>query len=129
MHEAGSVALLQATGQLNVLKLAAIVAGCGFLVASCAAIALANDLPRLALAVFLAGTIALVVAPWVALRKIKCPSCGAHWLQHALGGRPIGDWVGWLVTFDACPECKATAKSLAAGGLPSNTSFERTREK
>jgi hypothetical protein len=128
MHDAGSVALLRATGQLDVLKLSAIVAGCGFLVACIAPIALAYDLPWLALAVFSAGAIALVLASWVAC-KIKCPNCGAHWLQHALGGRPIGDWVGWLITFNVCPQCKATASSLGANSLPSNTSLERTRER
>ena len=128
MHEAGSVALLRATGQMNVLRLSAIVAGCGFLVASIAPIALTYDLPKTALAVFVAGAGALVLAPWVALRKIKCPNCGARWLQHALGGRPIGDWVGWLLTFHACPKCSATAASLAVNSLSSNTSFERTRE-
>jgi hypothetical protein len=129
MREVRSVALLQVTGQLGVLKLAAIVAGGGFLVASIAPVALAYDLPRLALAAFLAGAIALVAAPWVALRKIKCPNCGARWLQHALGGRPIGDWVGWLISFSVCPACNATASSLAANALPSNTSLERTRER
>ena len=128
MHEAGSIALLQATGQLKVLKLSAIAAGGGFLVASAAPIALAYELPSLALALFLVGATALVLAPWIALRKIKCPNCGTHWLQHALGGRPIGDWVGWLISFSVCPECKATGASLAVSALPSNTSFERTRE-
>ena len=128
MHEAGSITLLRATGQLNTLMLSAFAAGCGFLVACIAPVALAYDFPRLALVAFLAGAIALVLAPWVALRKIKCPSCGTHWLQHALGGRPMGDWVGWLITFSACPDCKATAASIAAGALPSNTSLERTRE-
>jgi hypothetical protein len=129
MHEAGSVPLLRATGQLDVLKLSAIVAGCGFLVASIAPIALAYDLPRLALAVFLAGAIALVLAPWVALRRIKCPNCGAHWLQHALSGRPMGDWVGWLITFNVCPDCNATAASLAANSPRSNTPLERARDR
>jgi hypothetical protein len=127
MHEDRSVALLRVTGQLDVLKLAATVAGLGFLIASIAPVALAYDRPKLALAMFLAGAIALVAAPWFALRKIKCPNCGALWLQHALGGRPIGDWVGWLISFSACPACKATASSLSASGLPSNTSLERTR--
>jgi hypothetical protein len=129
MHEDRSVALLRVTGQLDVLKRAAIVAGCGFLIASVAPVALAYDRPRLALAIFLVGAVALVAAPWFALRKIKCPNCGALWLQHAFGGRPIGDWVGWLFSFSACPACKVTASSLLASGLPSNTSLERTRDR
>ena len=129
MHKDRPAALLRVTGQLDVLKFAAIVAGCGFLVASVAPVVLGYDRLKLALALFLAGAIALVAAPWFALRKIKCPNCGAHWLQHAFGGRPIGDWVDWLTSFSACPECKATASSLTASALPSNTSLERTRDR
>ncbi len=48
------------------------------------------------------------------LRTIRCPRCGAGWLRYALGNLPLGsNFVGWLVTFDACPKCGVTSAEIA----------------
>jgi hypothetical protein len=128
MHEVRPIALLKATGQSRFLKVVAVCAASGLVLVSLAPVAAARDADSFALVVFLIGAILLLLPAWIALRKIKCPNCGTHWLQHALGGRPMGDWAGWLFTFTECPECKATSALISAAPPPSNKSFERTRE-
>jgi len=128
MHEARSIALLRATGQLWKFTICACCAAVGVSLASIAApIALALDAEHIALASFIVGALLLLFPTWIALRTIKCPNCGTHWVQHALGGRPVGSGVAWLLTFSECPECKYTAASLASAPS-SNKSLERTRE-
>ena len=127
MHEVRTIGLLKVTGQLRLLKVAAACAASGFILVSIAPVAAARDADSFAMAQFLVGALLLLLPTWIALRRIKCPNCGMHWLQHAFGGRPMGDWVGWLITFDECPECKATAASLTSARPPSGKSLERTQ--
>lgn len=41
---------------------------------------------------------------FIALRGIRCPSCRMPWVQAALG-RPLGNWLGWLLDLRECPKC------------------------
>ena len=128
MHEVRSLPLLRATDQLLRFTICACCTAVGASLACIAApIALAFAAEGIALAIFTVGALLLLVPTLIALRTIKCPNCGALWLQDALGGRPVGNWVAWILTFRECPRCKYTAASIVAAP-PSNKSLERTRE-
>jgi hypothetical protein len=127
MHEVPQNSLLSVTGQTGALKLAALGAALGVLIAGLAPLVASHEAEYVAAAMFIVGAILLLIPAWVVLRNIRCPRCGARWLQHALGSQPISNWAAWLFSFDTCPECHVTSRSITSQP-PSNKSQERTRE-
>lgn len=119
------VALLAQTGQTRPLYVSATVFVGGFACATATPVLLAYQYPIPALVLFVAGAVSMLGSAWFAVRTIACPVCGLRWLEHAVGWRPMGNWVHWLVTFEECPQCLETAaghQSVRGGHLTARSS-------
>jgi len=108
------VALLSQTGQTRSLYFSASAFFGGLVCAVASPVLLAYQYPIPALVLFCVGTASMLGSSWLSVRTIACPVCGLRWLEHAVGWRPLGNWVHWLVTFEECPQCV----EIAAGGVP-----------
>ncbi len=97
--------LLATTNQASTLRRMGVSMGLCFASASVAPLLLAQQRVALAMVLFVVGALGLVGCAFYIVRAVRCPSCGCRWVEHALGEVPMGTWLHWLMTFDACPQC------------------------
>jgi hypothetical protein len=100
--------LLAATNQVGTLRWVGVTMAVSFMAVVLAPVFLTQQYPAVAIALFAAGAIGLVSCAFYAIRAIRCPACSYRWLEHALGERPMGNWLHWLLTFESCPQCEAS---------------------
>ena len=120
-----SDAMLSGTGQAHRLAVCGLMFALGFVLATIAPVVYFHDMFALGLFAFTLGALLLLVPTWIALKTTRCPRCGLPWLQFALGERPMGNWIQWLITFTSCPGCSLTLERRAETLSPSNQRLER----
>jgi hypothetical protein len=110
----GAAPLLAATRQTRRLAILGFLAVAGFACATLAPILYSRGILMAGLTLFAVGCVLLLASVSIALRTVKCPACGFPWLQFAIGGMRMGNWLGWLYSFSKCPNCALTSASLRA---------------
>jgi DNA-directed RNA polymerase subunit RPC12/RpoP len=63
---------------------------------------------------FVLASITLLASTFYALRQIRCPECGARWLQYAMAEKGVGGWLTWLTSVTECPECGFNSQNNGA---------------
>ncbi len=114
-----SIPLLATTGQDRPLKCCGILSTLGFAGVIAAPFLVHYGHALGGLVDFAIGGSLLLRAVFYALRHTRCPVCGTHWLQYALGEKSLNSWLNWLVTFTRCPECGFTTAAKARAELDS----------
>lgn len=52
-----------------------------------------------------AGAGVMLLSAYVLLRRVRCPKCRAALVAMAFRTQAFGNWFGWLLSRENCPEC------------------------
>lgn len=57
------------------------------------------------------GTLVVTAGLVLAWLGIRCPNCGARWVWLAMSRHHPGQWLQWLLSQPACPNCQHPPRS------------------